>query len=311
MQIYFLSADEKERIDFDGHTYGIADMDIFKHQWSHETKNGKIIKFRRELLEKEVEINIEDDGQGSWQEHYEYIQNVFDRDNADNRRGKLYVNGYYLACNVYAWESEDQFRNWCDFQTCILKIVSDRPVWVKESKFSFWPYKKQDNKEEYPPKPGGTESQRRHIENGAVVKDFPFDFPKPSNTKAIHPLFGFPFDLVRTHGRRTLNNKSFTDANFIMVIYGFVENPNIQIAGHPYTVYTTVYEGERLVIDSVAGTVIKTGRLGEITNLYNARRKDYSVFQKIPPGVQTVSWPGTYGVDILLYNERSEPKWNL
>ncbi len=312
MQVYYLSADKKERIDFDGRTYGIADMDIFGHKWSYEKRNEKIEKFKRGLLEKEIEINISDDANASWQDHYVYIQDVFDKDIINNKRGKLYVNGYYLECNVYAGETEDQFRNWCDFQTCVFKIISDRPVWIKESIYQFRPQIViPSESEENIPDISGEITQGKPTENNSVVRDFPFDFLKPSNLKITYPLFDFQFDLVGTYGRRTLKNESFTGANFVMTIYGFVDNPNIQIAGHPYTVYTTVYEGERLIIDSAAGTVKKIGRLGEETNLYNARRKDYSVFQKIPPGVQTVSWPGTYGMDIVLFDERSEPKWSL
>lgn len=312
MQVYYLSADKKERIDFDGRTYGIADMDIFGHKWSYEERNEKIEKFKRGLLEKEIEINISDDANDSWQNHYAYIQDVFDKDIINNKRGKLYVNGYYLECNVYAEETEDQFRNWCDFQTCVFKIISDRPVWIKESIYQFRPQIViPSESEENIPDISGKITQGKPTENNSVVRDFPFDFLKPSNLKITYPLFDFQFDLVGTYGRRTLKNESFAGANFVMTIYGFVDNPNIQIAGHPYTVYTTVYEGERLIIDSAAGTVKKIGRLGEETNLYNARRKDYSVFQKIPPGVQTVSWPGTYGIDIVLFDERSEPKWSL
>lgn len=312
MQVYYLSADKKERINFDGRTYGIADMDIFGHKWSYEERNEKIEKFKRGLLEKEIEINISDDANASWQDHYAYMQDVFDEDIINNKRGKLYVNGYYLECNVYAGETEDQFRNWCDFQTCVFKIISDRPVWIKENIHQFRPQIVIPGEpEENIPDISGEITQGKPTENNSVVRDFPFDFLKPSNLKITYPLFDFPFDLVGAYGRRTLKNESFAGANFVMTIYGFVDNPNIQIAGHPYTVYTTVYEGERLIINSAAGTVKKIGRLGEETNLYNARRKDYSVFQKIQPGIQTVSWPGTYGMDIVLFDERSEPKWSL
>ena len=85
----------------------------------------------------------------------------------------------------------------------------------------------------------------------------------------------------------------------------------MSIAGHPYRVETTVYEGERLVIDSKKGTVKKIGRLGEVVDCYNARQKDYSVFQKIPPGLNVFQWSGGFGVDITLFDERSEPKCSL
>ncbi len=278
MQIYFLSA-EGNRIDFDGRTYGISEMNIFQHQLSYDTKNGKIINFKRDIIEREIEINISDDAVGTWQEHYEYIQDIFDRDNFNNERGKLFVNGYYLMCNIYAGEVEDQFRNWCDFQTCVLKIVSDYPVWIKETTCQYLPEK--PNPVEY-----------ATLEKGILFPEFPFDF-------------------YSEKGEKTLFNPSFKDSNFILTIYGFAENPQITIAGHPYRVETTVYEGERLVIDSIKRTVKKIGRLGDIADRYNARGKEKRVFQKIPPGTNTFQWSGGFGVDITLFDERSEPKWNL
>ena len=311
MQIYFLNADGKERIDFNGHTYSIADMDIFKHQWSYETKDEKITKFKRELLEKEIEINISDDRKGSWQEHYAYIQDVFDKDNLNNQRGKLYVNGYYLLCNVYAGETEDQFRNWCDFQTCALKIISDRPIWIKESLFSFLPYKKKQDENEKIPEREYAEEQRSFISNNATLQDFPFDFVKSKKKKQKPGMFDYPFDYVGVYGRRVLKNTAFTDSDFIMTIYGFAQNPSVLINGHPYTINTIVYDGERIVINSAAGSVKKIGRMGEVEDIYNAREKKFSVFKKIPAGVNTVNWSGGFGFDITIIEERSEPKWNL
>ena len=149
------------------------------------------------------------------------------------------------------------------------------------------------------------------MENNAVVREFTFEFLRPSDKKVSYPQFDLPFDFIQKQGERILDNTSFADSNFIMTIYGFVDTPSILIAEHPYTIHTIVYEGERIVIDSAAGIVKKIGRLGEETNLYSARDMAYSIFQKIPSGAQTVIWPGTYGVDILLKDERSEPKWSL
>lgn len=121
----------------------------------------------------------------------------------------------------------------------------------------------------------------------------------------------FPFDFAPVRGEKILENPSFTDSNFVTTIYGFAESPQVSIAGHPYRVETTIYEGERLVIDSKKGSVKKIGRLGEVVNCYNARQKDYSVFQKIPPGLNVFQWSGGFGVDIVLFDERSEPKWSF
>lgn len=141
--------------------------------------------------------------------------------------------------------------------------------------------------------------------------EFSFDLSKKSTRKVRYPLFDLPFDFVGVRGQAAIENPSFTSSNFVMTVYGFADTPSVMIAGHPYTIHATVYEGERIVIDSSNRTVIKIGRLGEVTNLYNSREKRYSVFQKIPSGVSPVIWAGSYGIDILLKDERSEPEWSL
>ena len=98
-----------------------------------------------------------------------------------------------------------------------------------------------------------------------------------------------------------INNESYLPCHFRMTIYGPVTDPEIVIANHIYKVETTVFTDERLEIDSRNNTVIKIGRLGEETDLYNSRYKLQSVF----------AWPGGYGIDITLYDERSEPRWTL
>lgn len=251
---------------------------------------------------------------GKTEEEYAHnintLHQAFERDVLKNTPGRLYFGEYYLSCFVYTSE-KTEWEYGCNSMDNTLGIIEANSFWRRETTHRYLPQQKPVEGDVQNPDISGEKLEGELLGHGAVVKDFPFDFLKPSNLKITYPLFGFPFDLVGTHGRRTLNNEAFTDTDFVMIIYGFVDNPNIQIAGHPYTVYATIYEGERLIIDSAAGTVKKIGRLGEETNLYNARRKDYSVFRKIPPGVQTVSWPGTYGVDIILYDERSEPKWSL
>lgn len=148
------------------------------------------------------------------------------------------------------------------------------------------------------------------MEQGIMFPEFPFDLTV-RESKKTKGLFDLPTDLKRVRGTRMINNESYLPCHFRMTIYGPVTDPEIVIANHIYKVETTVFTDERLEIDSRNNTVIKIGRLGEETDLYNSRYKLQSVFEKIPPGQQTVTWPVGYGIDITLYDERSEPRWTL
>lgn len=272
MEIYFLSASEKERIDFDGSTFGISEMDVFRHELSYETKNGVITKFKREISEKEIEINISDDKEGSWQEHYYHLQNIFDKDNFTNMRGKLYVNGYYLMCNVYAGETEDQFRNWCDFQTCTLKIITDRPEWIKEHPYAF------------------KASEVTSTNNKRYAGRYAYRYANGLNNTYI-------------------TNENFMECNFKMRIYGPCTKPSVYIGGYEYYADIVLQAGEYLEIDTAAETVAKVMISGIRVNAFNNRSFANYVFRKIQTGKQEIFWDGKFDFDLILYEERSEPKW--
>ncbi len=88
-----------------------------------------------------------------------------------------------------------------------------------------------------------------------------------------------------------------------MDIYGPVVNPRVMVNGYPYIVYATIAEGETLTIDSIKKTVMCGER-----NLFDARNKKQSVFEKIPSGNLALTW-GNFKFKLTLYEERSEPKW--
>lgn len=231
--------------------------------------------FKKDAIEYKIELRIS--GTDNRKKEIENILfEAFERDINTKRPGKLLYDDYYIECYITASEtSPDEYFGLKKTITAYCPY----PFWVKETTYQYFP--------EPPEAVKYTE-----LEEGIMFPDFPFDFCTET-------------------GEEVLINPSFNDSNFIMTIYGFAENPQLNIAGHPYKVEATINEGEQLVINSLTHTVQKIGRLGEITNLYNARGKIYSVFKKIPPGTNTLQWSGGFGVDIKLFDERSEPKCSL
>lgn len=258
--------------------------DLRDYTWEYTTQSNRIIGFQRGVVEKTIPLVIFCDSESQGIEVRNKLFSLGEKDVLKKKPGKIIIGEYYLPGYIIGSKKSNYLMN-KQYMELELTFVTDTNTWNREVKYQFFP------------QPTIPE------EEGDTVLDASGD--------PDHPLFDLPFDFAGTYERRSINNDSFTDCDFIMTIWGFVDNPSITIGDHPYTVYTTVYEGERLVIDSAAGTVVKIGRLGEETNVYNSRRKEYSVFQKIPPGVQSVSWFGTYGIDILIKDERSEPRWSL
>lgn len=231
--------------------------------------------FKKDAIEYKIELRIS--GTDNRKKEIENILfEAFERDINTKRPGKLLYDDYYIECYITASEtSPDEYFGLKKTITAYCPY----PFWIKETTYQYFP--------EPPEAVKYTE-----LEEGIMFPEFPFDFCTET-------------------GEEVLINPSFNDSNFIMTIYGFAENPQLNIAGHPYKVEATINEGEQLVINSLTHTVQKIGRLGEITNLYNARGKIYSVFKKIPPGTNTLQWSGGFGIDIILFDERSEPKWSL
>lgn len=258
-------------------SYKVLVSDLTDYDNAEIENNGKIAGFIKEITERKLNIDIISSSKETTQELCNKLNEVFEKDIYNNVAGKIYINDYYMRCFIKSCEKSKRGNG--VIRSYEYTLITDYPFWIKETTY------------QYPAEPPEA-VKYTDLEAGIMFPEFPFDF-------------------APVRGEKILENQSFTDSNFIMTIYGFAESPQVSIAGHPYRVETTVYEGERLVIDSKKGTVKKIGRLGEVVDCYNARQKDYSVFEKIPAGLNVFQWSGGFGIDITLFNERSEPKWSL
>lgn len=257
--------------------YKVLTSDLTDYDSVEVERNGKITHFTKEITERDLNIDIISNSKETTQELCNKLNEVFEKDIYNDVAGKIYINDYYMRCFIKSCKKSKRGNG--VIRSYEYTLITDYPFWIKETTYQYFP--------EPPEAVKYTE-----LEEGIMFPEFPFDFCTET-------------------GEEVLNNPSFNDSNFIMTIYGFAENPQLNIAGHPYKVEATINEGEQLVINSLTHTVQKIGRLGEITNLYNARGKIYSVFKKIPPGTNTLQWSGGFGVDIKLFDERSEPKCSL
>lgn len=83
----------------------------------------------------------------------------------------------------------------------------------------------------------------------------------------------------------------------------------LKIGDNLYQVFTTLEENERLEINTLNRTVKKINVQGEEINCFNDRNKESQIFEKVKPGTATVLWNNTFSFDIVVYNARTEPKW--
>lgn len=277
MELYYISSNN-QKIDFMSFPYLANDNDLLDFVWEYSSSSsvrkngGKITDFTRGVTEKSLSIDVSASDRASYTEALNYLTEVTEQDILSKTPGKLYFNEQYLSCYINASQSGE----WDDTRQIMEKtlgIVSEYPFWVTETVRSF--------------RSSGMQGTKRYA-------------------------YSYPYTYGGVGKQNlTLINPHYALTDFKMVIYGPAVNPSVSIANHPYQVNITIEKGELLEIDSTKGTVYQITSKGQKISRFNERQKEPSVFEKIPPGGSLISWNGDFDLDVILYEERSEPRWSL
>ena len=198
---------------------------------------------------------------------------IVEKDVLVMKKGRFVVGDYYLECFVTGSSKSDYLKS----KRCMkvtLKVQTDSPFWIKESQHSFY------------------------------TKLTRLDY------KFLDYNFDYPIDYwISSCNTRLLCNSGFTDSNFRLIFYGDCINPSVTIGGHLYQVHYSPANGERIVIDSEKKTVVLIDRYGKETNIFNRRNRNSYIFKKIPAGLVAIDFDETFDFDVIIKEERSEPKW--
>lgn len=285
MQIYYKNHNGQV-LDLMKWPYMISESDILGYEWSYTAteytgaRNGSTISdVRKKTAKGSVKIGV---AARTKQEYFEALENflsVVESDLLAGAPGKLYVDDYYYSCYVYGSEKKE-WESMTPFLINTLKVVSPYPLWCREISKSF-------------------------LKLGSTVA------VKSDDTYLFYPV-AYPYRYSMPSNAGFITNDHYADCDFKMIIYGPCINPAIRINGHLYEVTATLYAGEYILIDSRDHTVYRYLIDGRTKNLFNWRNKESDLFQKIPSGRCAVSWnAAAFGFDLILFQERSEPAWNL
>lgn len=262
-----------ESISLDDDKIILQYQELYDYSWDTESKNGKITGFYRENATIPISVSVTADTEEEYLKILNDFFTVTEKDIMTLRNGKLYLGNQYLSCFISGSIKEDAFMG-VPFQIKNLTLITDHPFWITETEYTF------------------------KVQN----------ITSSSNKK--YPL-KYPFRYANGMDNAYVINPNFTDSNFVLRVYGPVVNPQVNIGGHPYLVNTILETGEYLEINSMNGTIVKTMMNGIKVSIFHARAKGAkSVFKKISAGRQEITWPGTFNFDLIVYEERSEPKWN-
>lgn len=252
-------------------------VDLFGNEWKYEATENKIRnstkvnRFYKTSATKKINLQIFADSEEEFCETMDRLNDIADVDIISGSPGKLWYGDYYLTC--YMIESQPKDYEDIFYAIDVEKtIVSFYPFWINKHTYDFHSY--------------DTASSN----NKRYLGKYPYRYANGLNSSYII-------------------NPHFTDANFQMIIYGPVINPMVTVGGTPYLVNIVLEEGEYLVIDSRDETVTKVMNNGERVNAFHNRQKGWKFFQKIPPGRQMISWTGKFEFDLIIYEERGEPRW--
>ncbi len=273
--IYYVNSNN-EKIDLLEPPYMLQTGELFGYKWNYESKQrlgggGKITNIRKDLEERTLTLSIVNYGVENYEEAIDYLHEITDIDVLKKTPGRLYVGGMYLNCYVTASE-KSEWEPEAGYIDVSLTLAVEYPMWVGENPYTFHSF--------------GVSS----TDNKRYPGRYPYRYANGMNSTYII-------------------NPHFTNSNFELIIYGPAVNPMVTIGGVPYLVNVILEEDEYLAIDSRSRTIIKATKNGERENLYHNRQKGRNFFRKISPGRQSISWTGKFDFDLIIYEERGEPKW--
>ena len=128
-----------------------------------------------------------------------------------------------------------------------------------------------------------------------------------------------PFDLLSRSGANSLMNESLLPSPVKLVFYGSVVNPYIIIGSNRYELSMTIPTGSYAVVDGSVWprTITMTSSDGTSTDIFssgvrgNGEGSGSYVFEPIKPGINTIQWSGSFGVDVSWLTLEGAPPWEL
>jgi hypothetical protein len=276
---------KNQELYLSGGTYLADSAGLFDFEWryngvNNKSRGGRIESFYRDISEFNLPIEIHAYDRRQFYTALTRLYSIVDMDVAEKRPGRLVLDtDEYMECYIVGSTKTE----WKDNIRTVLngiKLVTERPFWCRDVRFSYYP--------------GGADS------GGAA--------------SGLDYLFDYAFDYAAGSNIQIVENDNYTAADFEMVIFGAATNPTVTIGANIYTVGTdakpvVLYAGDRLVINSRGASIKQIKPDGEVVNRYGWRDFVHDVFAPIPSGKNVMSSNAYF--DLTMFQERSEPRWNL
>ena len=150
-----------------------------------------------------------------------------------------------------------------------------------------------------------------------IVEIFPTDEAIESeDNKGYDPSenrYGYPYSYCSAPTSIYIDTEHYKDSDFKMIIYGPAPSVQWAIGGNIYEVDYQVRENQYMVIDSRQSAppdkqCYVVSETGVHTNVFDYRNPNGDLFKKIPSGHSILNYPRTYGMQLTIFKESSEPR---
>lgn len=271
MDIYYVNS-KGIRLDLLKPPYCLQTGDIFDYEWGYSSKAEKINSFTRGIKEKTLTLSILNYSKSAYYDAVNHFFETVEVDVLNKSSGRLYIGDAYLNCYIITSTKSD-WENDIELLDNDITLVTDFPFWIREHPYYF------------------KSSEITSTDNKRYAGKYAYRYANGLTNASI-------------------TNEHYAECNFRLIIYGPCTQPSVYIGGYEYLFNIVLQEGEYLEVDSAAETVTKYMNSGVKVNAFNNRNFKNSVFQPIQTGRQEVSWNGRFDFDLILFEERSEPKWS-
>lgn len=280
MRLEYVNSKE-ESLDLTSFPYSLQDEPLYNFAWTSDltasgTKKSIVNRFLRTSKELQMDLVIHADTEEQFKTYLDHFFRITEYDVINKTPGRLILkdSGEYISCYVISSENS-MWQNGIRTNVKKITFLFPYPFWITEEKKSFY-----------------------KTERESAAETF-LDYNYP-----------YPYDyLPETGGIIRWAVDHFTSSEFLMTIYGAVDNPQVTVNDYAYQIMTSLESNEYMQIDSRNNTVLKYLANGVVQNVFDLRNKERSIFEPIPSGNLMVTWSGNFGFDITLFLERSEPVW--
>lgn len=269
MEIKYINNSGKT-VDLNKYPYKMLLSDLLDGEWSYDSSNNIIDSFYKKIQSRTLKIDSHRTSGQSARSVQSNLVDLFEADVVQNKRGRIYVDDYYMLCNII----KDKKTLW---ETNVVvssefSLVTDYPYWIRESKITY---------------------ERKQASDTGYL-DYPYDYP---------------YDYSPNDIAVYLENTEVMPADFKLVIQGPCENPQVTIGQNKCQIMTTLSSYEYIVLNSMDRTAYKVSSTGTVTNVFESLNRNYENFDRIPQGKHIISINGTFKMEITMYMKRSEPRW--